>query len=476
MADYGSDHAISSTDVKHPDGMLAYTSWGELEFKGHSYDKGVADYLPLLEPLKTKCGAIAKHQPKKPRGQPAMWWKAQCIFRGLNAKGSIADLQNTLRGHEDDRVCDAIVRLSEKAKKDFDVKDTKQKDHNWLNTLSEDEKAQKDPERYLKEKFKQGEKSKEIVQFRAYSTKWLHEIAKELGLECRTTREPSRSMWSAVDYLAIVGQDKEVVEKKIQSIDKESERMRREAEEERERQEKIAKDNERQKEQAREAALTKCKDWDVTGIWKIDCPSITKTYGMEGSDELSMQIFVETTSKGAQMFAKFNFEIIEGVMRVERQSVEKPIFKAKDAAKSASTSGTKRRREHDLDDQRDRYDRYNDYEDYEDEDRRSPTPEAFSLGPTNQPSAEHPTWNYRYRASETEGEIQLEEDKNLYQVTFLGPKGRTLKGTIGASLLKECSFTGVKFEPPGKEAIDIGQAWADLSEAAYNRASYSRWH
>lgn len=104
----------------------------------------------------------------------------------------MADCQSTLRGHENDPVPDDILQLREAAKKDFQTKDAKKKDQTWL--TKSDEKKHAEPERYLKETFRNGEKGKETVQFRAHGTIWMHGIANKLGLEYLTTREPPRSM------------------------------------------------------------------------------------------------------------------------------------------------------------------------------------------------------------------------------------------------------------------------------------------
>ncbi|CZR63064.1 uncharacterized protein PAC_12961 [Phialocephala subalpina] len=70
-----------------------------------------------------------------------------------------------------------------------------------------------------------------------------------------------------------------------------------------------------------------------------------KTWGGYGV-QLSMQIIIEKTSQGPQMFAKFDFKVIEGVMRFERQATDK---KAKCSSKTAAMSGPERHREHDFD-------------------------------------------------------------------------------------------------------------------------------
>lgn len=100
---------IEPLQLKHDGEPFTY-KW-ELEYKGHSYDnRNVANWLPLKEPLRTKAGKIAARQPQPPPKQPHMWWKAQCVFRGLGSKGTMVELQNKLRGHENDGM---VVQLRE---------------------------------------------------------------------------------------------------------------------------------------------------------------------------------------------------------------------------------------------------------------------------------------------------------------------------------------------------------------------------
>lgn len=273
--------------------------------------------------------------------------------------------------------------------------------------------------------------------------------------------------------VTVVGQDKGLMRERIQSITKAAKRRDQEIEGEEAERDRREKALEVQKLKEREAALGKCKDWDVRGKWKIDCPHIMEQWGNEVED-ITMDIYIQNSSKGPQMFSKFNFEVLEGVMRFERQPTDKPRPKTAVNVKPTPKAGQKRQREDDSDGGDEG--RYGDYDEDsddedEDEDRRSPTPEAFYLGSTSQPSAKHPTWNYRYCASETgEGEIQLFEDQKVYQITF-GSKGLTLKGNIGASMFETCSFTGIKVEMGGEETIDIAEEWAEHSEVAYYRAS-----
>ncbi|ERF76332.1 hypothetical protein EPUS_04190 [Endocarpon pusillum Z07020] len=54
-------------------------------------------FFPLIEPKRTKAGKIAVRQPHVLR-RAREWWKARCAFRGLSQAGTIANMQDRLRG------------------------------------------------------------------------------------------------------------------------------------------------------------------------------------------------------------------------------------------------------------------------------------------------------------------------------------------------------------------------------------------
>ncbi|KAH7311846.1 hypothetical protein BKA65DRAFT_413203 [Rhexocercosporidium sp. MPI-PUGE-AT-0058] len=217
---------------------------------------------------------------------------------------------------------------------------------------------------------------------------------------------------------------------------------------------------------ATKEAIADSKDWDVTGLWTISCPHIEEGWDVES---LTMKIYVETTEKGSQMFAEFDFGVLTGAFRFERQK-EKTHSDDEASNKSSDTYSEK---ENDKDEDKDEE---ND-NDAEDEDRRSPTPEAFYFNSITQPSTKHPTWNYRYRGEETgEGVIEVGSDSELYSITFCGPKGQTLTGTIGGGAFGDCTFTGVKVDGAGAEYLNIREEWANGNASAYENTRVGQWH
>src|SRR4051812_22064105 len=115
---------------------------GELRKNGYIFDVNVDQYLPLLEPKRTKAGIIAARQPKIAK-QPGDYWRAQCAFRNLSQAGTIAQLQKRLRH----RNVALDVELSEKAKK----LEAEVKEREYKALVTNEQKAQFDPNRFLNE-------------------------------------------------------------------------------------------------------------------------------------------------------------------------------------------------------------------------------------------------------------------------------------------------------------------------------------
>lgn len=66
------------------------------------------------------------------------------------------------------------------------------------------------------------------------------------------------------------------------------------------------------------------------------------------------------------------------------------------------------------------------------------------------------------------------EDQNVYEIKWYGPRVERLKGKIGSTHFKACTFTGVKIGAGAElEEIDIAEEWASRNEHAHYLAS--RW-
>ncbi|KAF7907543.1 uncharacterized protein EAF01_005129 [Botrytis porri] len=204
--------------------------------------------------------------------------------------------------------------------------------------------------------------------------------------------------------------------------------------------------------------------WDVRGSYVIECPNIEEEWGEKDSD-LILDIYVENKNGRHQMFAMFNFIVVEGIMRFERPT----------DVPSPKTSDRKRKRQSTSSIDEDGDVMMSDVS--QDGASNSKYKEsAFYLGANDKPTARRPTWPYRWRGEETgEGEIQLGSDKRLESITF-NDKDKSLSGTFTCDFAGKCKFTGLMINRrPQDSRIDPESQWESRSEAAYEDALQARW-
>lgn len=113
------------------------------------------------------------------------------------------------------------------------------------------------------------------------------------------------------EYMAVVRQNKGAVAEKIRSISREAQRTKREIQD-------AKAEMKRKRQKEIEAALSTCKDWDVTGTWERSCPHVEDGWDAKN---LTLEIF----RGGSQMWAKFNFpNAINRVFRFVRHEDDEP--------------------------------------------------------------------------------------------------------------------------------------------------------
>ncbi|TGO30982.1 hypothetical protein BPAE_0002g00740 [Botrytis paeoniae] len=204
--------------------------------------------------------------------------------------------------------------------------------------------------------------------------------------------------------------------------------------------------------------------WDVRGSYVIECPDIEEEWGEKDSD-LTLDIYVENKNGRHQMFAMFNFIVVEGIMRFERPT----------DVPSPKNSDKKRKRESTSSIDEDGDVMMSDVSQNVASNSKHKE-SAFFLGANDKPTARRPTWLYRWRGEETgEGEIQLGSDKRLESITF-DDKNKSLSGTFTCDFAGKCEFTGLKVNHrPQDSRIDPESQWESRSEAAYEEALQTRW-
>ena len=435
---------------------------------GQKYDSQVDKYLPLLEPVRTKAGKVAARQPKIP-AQSAYYWKAQCAFRKLSQSGAIAELQARLR-NTDAGMDPELAKLEKELNAEFRAKNAAARDEKWNGLETDEQRANEDPERFLRERFLKGKDQQPggtgdgVVVLKTRQRLQLHEEAEPLGLYSESTNAPliADGERPDIDRWIVIGKDRAAVSEKIREISREAARSRQRAQEaEDERTRKLH--EEIVKEAGKTGKTGSGNVWNVTGTWSIKCPYMEDSWG-NGTDGCSLNIYSTESRGGRQMWADFDFIAITGVFRFESPTPTKG-----DGRQPGSSSALDAENDEDDDDE--------EGTEHSDDSRPTPPPVAFCLDPNDKPSPRCPRWNYRWRGEETgEGEIQLYSDKNLCSITFHGPSGTKLKGTFESDLTSKIDFTGIRTSSiTRRPELGIDDAWNSRNERAHERARTGRW-
>ncbi|KAF7864335.1 uncharacterized protein EAF02_010303 [Botrytis sinoallii] len=204
--------------------------------------------------------------------------------------------------------------------------------------------------------------------------------------------------------------------------------------------------------------------WDVRGSYVVECPDIEEEWGEKDSD-LTLDIYVEKKNGRHQIFAMFNFIVVEGIMRFERPTGVPSPKNADKKRKRESTSSIDEDGDVMMSDVAQNVASNSKHKE-----------SAFFLGVNDKPTARCPTWPYRWRGEETgEGEIQVGSDKRLESITF-DDKNKSLSGTFTCGFAGKCKFTGLKVNNrPHDSRIDPESQWESRSEAAYEETLQTRW-
>ena len=370
--------------------MINFTCAGDgLLNNGHKFDPNVTSYLPLLEPARTKAGKVRVHQPHIKK-QPLAYWTAQCIFRGLSQKGTISSLQDQLRG-SNLGMREALSETEKRLNKEFREKNAAARDQRWNRMESNEEKAEMDPQYFLREFFhldniQRSDHNEEIVVLKTHRRAELHQAAELLKLEHNSIDAPRNVDGSkpSINRWIIISRTRSALAEKTQAIGRESVRIKRKLEEASQKQ--IKKLNESITAEAKKSG----KDvWDVTGRWSIKCPYIESNWGC-ANDTLTLDIQLSKTNEGTQMWADFDFNVLTGIFRFIRPT---PASCPKKSPLTKAPLKRKRRDEDEEDEDED--DDEDEDEDEEDSDDSS-TPKEFILTANDKPSSKLSKWNFRW--------------------------------------------------------------------------------
>ncbi|KAI9765776.1 MAG: hypothetical protein M1839_005389 [Geoglossum umbratile] len=440
-------------------GGKTYTCSGDgLIWDGYKFDPDIKNSLPLLEPVRTKKGTIAIRQPHIPK-RPAPWWRAQCKFRGLSQQGRIEVLQERIRATDNGMVGE-LATAEQELNVEFRKKNAAARDEKWNHMETDEEKAEADPGRFLREKFPSGTGGNMAVVVKTHSHRELHKEAAPFGLYTESTDAPVKNDGTlpSINRWIVIGRDRLSLHEKILEINCEATRVRQraqEAHEERSRKKHQTVIQKAKKESAAsspsESKKSRVKKWNVAGSYDIKCPYMEEQWGGDGK-ECSLSIHITRESAGTwQMWAEFDFIALEGIFRFVSPTHE-----------SAGTLPVGK----------------DDDENNEDEDGDDDgvDPIEFLIPTTRRPSPTSCIWSFRWRGTETgEGEIQLYSDEKLCSLTFHGAYGSDIEGTFESDLTGEIGFTGRKVEEEGVGQGGPKDRWRDFSESAYEYAGKARW-
>ncbi|KAI9842469.1 MAG: hypothetical protein M1837_007138 [Sclerophora amabilis] len=298
---------------------------------GHSYDAEARNNLPPLTPPSSDDVDWPARPPQTPKRLLA-YWKAQCVFRGLNPSGTLAELQSVIRTSNAGMTAE-LAAAERRLDNEFRTKNALERDRKWETLENDNEKAELDPCRYLREAFPLRGKwnkcqidSAHVVVLEIFKRLELHRVAASLGLPHEYVTAPLKADGSprTIDKWTVVGTNTVAVQQKVQEIGREAVRMKRQVLEAR--QELIRKKHqaivERWKQMNGANGYNNDDDndddeekWDVAGSWTISCPSIEQDLDQGRPRQCRLSIGFTQRGRRRQMWARFNFIILSGVFR-----------------------------------------------------------------------------------------------------------------------------------------------------------------
>ncbi len=211
--------------LEHTYKSVTYTCIGQGLLKdGFEYDAHPEKFFPP-KPSKTATGGVTS-DPSQVEKKPAAWWKAQCAFRGLNQSGAISDLQLRLKDAKK-KMLPELKDAETQLNKEFKKKSKTNKDNSWKALGSAEQKATKDPKRFLVEAFPKVPTGRpanlDIVVLKIDNRAELSAVAEQLGLETVsvdapwiTNKRPSPDRW------IIVGRARDAVWNQMREIEREA--------------------------------------------------------------------------------------------------------------------------------------------------------------------------------------------------------------------------------------------------------------
>lgn len=215
--------------LEHTYKSITYTCLGGGLLKdGFVYEARPEKFFPPKPSKASKVGAA--QDVRQVEKKPVAWWKAQCAFRGLNQSGAISDLQLRLRDAKK-KMLPELKEAETRLNKEFKTKSKSTTDNTWKALGSVEQKATKDPRRFLVEVFPKGPTGRpanlDIVVLKIDKRAEVAAAAEDLGLETvsvdapwTTAERPSPDRW------IIVGRTRDAVWTQMREIEREAHRSK----------------------------------------------------------------------------------------------------------------------------------------------------------------------------------------------------------------------------------------------------------
>ncbi|KAF7976134.1 hypothetical protein HWV62_7429 [Athelia sp. TMB] len=346
--------------------------------------------------------------------QPHHWWIAQCTYRGLSSDGYIPALQARLVAAQHASLTEELRSLEEDISAEFWRRNAEAHEAQW-SRFSDEQRADEDWERFLTERYsgreprsdafywKSSRLRRQVASYGSSNTD-MKSVAETLGL----------GYHSADDSWTVVGPPQAVAAKLKELRDKDEHVMmqhivhiRREDSEDPSKENYIA---DKHAQAVLRAEREPGKEWDVSGIWIIDCEEFVSDYAEATDFECPdgtcvLTIISEPPSEGSRMWASFSFLRYTGTFRFSRPGVV--------AAVEGDAAGEY-------------------LDDTSVKDTKTHLEDDNHLHPNLYPSEENQTWQYQWRGWQWGG-VDTDQDcvdGQCGEITFGNPRGMTLVGTF----------------------------------------------
>ncbi|SMR49803.1 unnamed protein product [Zymoseptoria tritici ST99CH_3D1] len=441
-----------------------------------AFDDNVDQYCPAL--VRTKKGTVAKRQPQV-RNMGTDYWKGQCSSRGLRTTGKIEDLKDLIRGRDrskDVTIKQEIDNIQQTLDAYRKQKEKEDFERWWKDpSVRLELKIDSDAERALTELLEKEPAVRSsclVIQTRSNALKYW---AEQYKLACQIVEPPESMLQSSYGFWGhwtVIGRP-DLVQQQVEKLSQQCNAEKKEAKarfDRADKQERIraaqAEEQKRQQLRARRAVLLReaaeLADWDITGSWTVEC-DVLATHMSEVPAELTMNIFRDD-------FRLRDPRDLNG-RNADDEYEHRYDFEDEDEAENENADGSSDDEEKTMDEpQMPRYCAEFNFDIVEGVMRIYPSVEA-RRSPSAFEVKRQPSFKYIWRGRETgESQIHVNSDETVYGIVFKDG-GTSFHATFGGDFIKPVELIGTKVVHGRGQDKSSREKWLDLSESAWNRES-----